>query len=164
MTMSQKKNRSLCHPAVYGHRLMLLLLVLLAAILNNNCFAVASNFQKPQLSISLRDGSYDSLLDSFEPTLAWKHSMGVGGKQDTPDTNGSTLCDVDFGIETSVYPTTNIKTLPKSIWAKIATRIGDSWDLSGRAEKTQIQTNVQWQIDNNEYDVSARLSASKLKS
>ena len=82
--MMSKKNRSFCRrPSIHGQqRLMLFpLLVLLAAVLNKNksCYVVASNFQKPQLSISLRDGSYDSLLDSFEPTLTWQHSMGVGG-------------------------------------------------------------------------------------
>ena len=127
-------------------------------------------FEKPQLSLSLRDGYYDSLLDSFEPTLTWKHSFTVGGEDNTSDDNGSgggrlllpSSCDVDLGIETLLYPTTNVKTLPKSIWGKITTRIGNVWDVSGRIETTPLQTGMQCQVDNVELDFSARISASKI--
>ena len=119
------------------------------------------SFEKPQLSISLRDGYYDSLLDSFEPTLTWKHSLTVGGGDDGDD-GLVPSCDVDLGIETLLYPTTNIKTLPKSIWGKLTTRIGKVWDVSGRIETTPIQTSIQCQIDNVELDFSTRISASKI--
>jgi len=88
-------------------------LALLAVV----CSASAS---KPQLSISVQDGKHDS-LSGLDPTVTWSNS-GVVGE-----------VDLDYGIEASATPTTDLASLPKNIWGKASGSIGE-WGLSARAQ------------------------------
>jgi len=80
----------------------------------------SANASKPQLSISVVDGSHDSLA-GLDPTVSWSNS-GVVGE-----------VDLDYGIEASATPTSDLASLPKNIWGKASGSIGE-WGVSARAQ------------------------------
>jgi hypothetical protein len=104
---------------------------------------------KPQLSISIRDGSSDG-LDGLDPTLNWSGSAKSGD------------IDLDYGIESAVRPTADIASLPRNIWGKASTRAG-AWGVSARAEvdgQDRSSADLEFDADNEDADLSLRLTAS----
>lgn len=75
---------------------------------------------KPKIQISVKDGQYKG-LDSLDPTLSWSDSTSTGD------------LDLSYGIKASVRPTTDIASLPRSIWGKASTDVS-GWGVSARAE------------------------------
>lgn len=75
---------------------------------------------KPSLTINIQDGSYAD-ISGLDPTLAWSSSTSSGD------------VDVEYGIEASARPTSDIASLPKNIWGKASTSL-NGWGVSARAE------------------------------
>jgi len=57
----------------------------------------------------------------LDPTVSWSDSTKTGD------------LDLEYGIEASIRPTSDIATLPKAIWGKASTRFQD-WDVTARGE------------------------------
>lgn len=74
----------------------------------------------PSLSISIRDGNYAD-LSGLDPSLSWSAGTSSGD------------VDVEYGIEASARPTTDIASLPRNIWGKASTNL-NGWGVSARAE------------------------------
>lgn len=72
------------------------------------------------LQISVRDGQYQG-LDGLDPTLSWSDSSSTGD------------LDFSYGVKAAVRPTTDLASLPRSIWGKASTDIS-GWGVSARAE------------------------------
>ena len=72
------------------------------------------------LQISVRDGNFDD-LDGLDPTIKWEDSSSSG------------QADLSYGIEAAVRPTTDIASLPRSIWGKVSTDVS-GWGVSARAD------------------------------
>lgn len=106
---------------------------------------------KPQVSISVRDGKYDG-LDGLDPTISWEGSSQAGEM------------DVSYGIEASVRPTSDIASLPKSVWGKVTASVGNGWGVSARAETDRIDhimDNAQFELEADQPDsqLNLRLTA-----
>jgi len=118
------------------------LAVALLAILG---YASAGN---PQLSIHVRDGNFDG-LDALDPTLSWENSQRSGDM------------DLSYGIKASVRPTTDLASLPRSIWGKAGTDIS-GWGVTARAEvdgQDFTNANLELDADNDDADLSIRMVA-----
>lgn len=103
---------------------------------------------KPQLSISVKDGSFDG-LDGLSPTLSWEGSGSAGD------------LDISYGIEASAAPTADIASLPKSVWGKASTSVS-GWGVSARAEVDPQKPDsaaVDIDADNEDLDLSVSLAA-----
>jgi hypothetical protein len=103
---------------------------------------------KPQLSISVKDGSYGG-LDGLEPTLSWEGSGSAGD------------LDISYGIEASAAPTTDIASLPRSVWGKASTSVS-GWGVSARAEvdpQSPKSAALDFDADNKDLDLSLNLRA-----
>jgi len=104
---------------------------------------------KPQLSISVRDGNFNG-LDGLDPTVSWENSMKSGD------------LDLSYGIEAAARPTSDIASLPRSIWGKAKTDIS-GWGVTARAEvdaQSLDSADVEIDANNAENDLSVRLTAS----
>ena len=69
---------------------------------------------------------------------------------------------LSYGIEASVRPTSDIASLPRSIWGKASTDVS-GWGLSARAEVEGIdfsRANLEVDADNEDADLSLHLVAS----
>jgi len=118
------------------------LAIALLAILG---YASAGN---PQLSISVRDGSFEG-LDGLDPTIAWESSTQSGD------------LDLSYGIKASARPTTDLASLPRSIWGKASTDVS-GWGVSARAEfdgQDFSKANLEVDADNEEADLSVHMVA-----
>jgi hypothetical protein len=103
---------------------------------------------RPQLSISLRDGNFDG-LDGLDPTINWEGSSSTGD------------VDLSYGIESAVRPTTDIASLPRTVWGKASTNVA-GWGVSARAEVDgQDRSNAALELDadNEDADLSIRMTA-----
>lgn len=74
----------------------------------------------PQLSISVADGNFAD-LGGLEPTLSWAAEGKAGD------------LDIAYGVEADARPTTDLSSMPKSVWGKASGDIG-AWGVSARAE------------------------------
>jgi len=74
---------------------------------------------RPQLSISVQDGSFAG-LDAVDPTISWTGSSKSGD------------VDIEYGVDVGAS-STDIASLPKTIWGKASTEIS-GWVASVRAE------------------------------
>jgi len=104
---------------------------------------------KPQLSLSVRDGSFDD-LGGLDPTLSWSTS-GTSGDY-----------ELEFGVEANVRATTDIASLPKSYWGKASTDMG-AWGVTARADIDACDlTAAEIEIDaeNADDDLSVKILAS----
>ena len=79
-----------------------------------------SNAMNHLLQISVRDGQFKG-LDGLDPTLSWSDSTSTGD------------LDLSYGVKAAVRPTTDLASLPRSIWGKASTDIS-GWGVSARAE------------------------------
>jgi hypothetical protein len=103
---------------------------------------------KPQLSISVKDGNYGG-LDGLEPTISWQGSGNAGD------------LDISYGIEASATPTTDIASLPRSVWGKASTSVS-GWGVSARAEvdpQNPKSAALDFDADNQDLDLSLNLQA-----
>jgi hypothetical protein len=103
----------------------------------------------PQLSISVRDGSFDG-LDGLDPTINWEGSAKTGD------------IDIDYGIESAVRPTADIASLPRNVWGKASTNVA-GWGVSARAEvdaQDRSSAALEFDADNEDADLSLRMTAS----
>ena len=74
------------------------------------------------LQINVQDGNFAD-LGGLDPSLSWSASTSSGD------------LDIEYGIEASARPTTDIASLPKNIWGKASTALGD-WGVSAKATFT----------------------------
>jgi len=74
----------------------------------------------PALSIKVSDGSFSD-LGGLDPTLTWS-SSGTAGDM-----------DIAYGVEADARPTSDIASLPKTIWGSATTDVG-AWGVTARAE------------------------------
>jgi hypothetical protein len=98
--------------------------------------------------ISVRDGAYGG-LDALDPTLSWSDSQRSGD------------IDLSYGIESAVRPTSDLASLPKSIWGKASTDVA-GWRASARADvNAQDLKNADVEVDaaNANMDLAVRLTA-----
>lgn len=103
---------------------------------------------KPNLSISVKDGSFDG-LDGFDPTVTYGASTSAGD------------VDIEYGIESAVKPTSDLASLPKSIWGKASTSIS-GWGVSAKAEidpKEMDSADVTIDASNDDLDLSVKVDA-----
>lgn len=99
--------------------------------------------------IQVRDGNFDG-LDGLDPTISWESSTRSGD------------LDLSYGIKASARPTTDIASLPRSIWGKARTDIS-GWGVSARAEvdgQDFSNANVELDADNEDADLSVHVVAS----
>lgn len=103
---------------------------------------------KPQLSISVQDGSFDG-LDGLNPTINWEGSSSSGD------------LDLSYGVEADARPTTDIASLPRNVWGKASTNVA-GWGVSARAERDVAggSTGIELDADNEDADLSVRVVAS----
>jgi hypothetical protein len=103
----------------------------------------------PQVSISVRDGSFDG-RDGLDPTVKWESSSSTGD------------IDLSYGVEAAARPTTDIASLPRSIWGKASTNIS-GWGVTARADVDCADfstADVEVNADNEDNDVSVKMVAS----
>lgn len=97
----------------------------------------------------MRDGKYGGGLDALDPTLSWS------GAQSTDD------IDISYGMESSVRPTSDLASLPRSIWGRMATSIS-GWGVSARADVDAQNLNaadIQVDAANEDLDLAVKLTA-----
>merc|ERR1712238_479014 len=75
---------------------------------------------KPQLSINVQNGDFAD-IGGLDPSVTWSSSTTSGD------------IDIEYGIDAAALPTTDIASLPKTIWGKASTNI-DAWGVSVRGE------------------------------
>jgi hypothetical protein len=109
--------------------------------------ASAEAISKPSLSISVTDGSFDS-IDGLDPTLEWKDSTSAGD------------VDIEYGIEAAVRPTTDIASLPRKVFGTLKTETA-GWGLSAGATRDMASGDTDINVDatNADADLSAQLVA-----
>mmetsp|Transcript_26334 Transcript_26334/g.40403 ORF Transcript_26334/g.40403 Transcript_26334/m.40403 type:complete len:264 (+) Transcript_26334:118-909(+) len=103
---------------------------------------------KPQLTVQVRDGKYDG-LDGLDPAVTWSNSAKSGD------------IDLEYGIEASARPTTDLASLPKNVWGKASADVS-GWGVSARAEvDAQARNNADIEVNavNEENDVSVKMVA-----
>jgi hypothetical protein len=104
---------------------------------------------RPQLSIQVKDGKYAD-LDGLEPSISW------GGSSQQGDLN------VEYGVDLAARATSDIGSLPKSIWGKVSRSFG-GWATSARAEVTKgrlDEADIEVEASNAENDLDVKLFAS----
>jgi hypothetical protein len=109
----------------------------------------AASAARPQLSISVKDGKYDG-LDGLDPTLTWESSGKAGDM------------DLSYGVESSVRPTSDIASLPRSVWGKASTDVS-GWGVSARADidaQDMQHADLDINADNDDLDMNVRVLAS----
>ncbi|GKY95024.1 hypothetical protein MPSEU_000467000 [Mayamaea pseudoterrestris] len=102
----------------------------------------------PQLSISVRDGSFDG-LDGLDPVVSWESATRSGD------------LDLSYGIKAAARPTTDIASLPRSIWGKAQTDVS-GWGVSARAEldgQDFTRANLELDAGNAASDLSVHMVA-----
>jgi len=82
--------------------------------------ATAVSAGRPELSIQVRDGNFGS-LDGLDPSINWSTSTTTGD------------FDLEAGVDIAARPTSDIASLPRSVWGKASTSTG-GWALSARGE------------------------------
>jgi len=104
---------------------------------------------KPNLSITVKDGSFGG-LDGFDPKVTYESSGKAGD------------IDIEYGIDATVKPTTDIGSLPTSIWGKASTTVS-GWGLSAKAEidpQDTASTDVNIDASNDDLDLSVKVEGS----
>lgn len=104
------------------------------------------------LQLTVRNGNFEG-LEGLDPTISWSDSSQSG--------------DLDFayGIKAAVRPTSDLASLPRSIWGKASTDVS-GWGVSALAELDgQDFTKADLEIDatNEEQDISVHVEANAAK-
>jgi len=92
--------------------------ILFTLIIGTTSAAITGNM--PSLSVSLKDGAFND-FDQLDPTLNWSTTDNFG------DYN------VEVGLEASAKPTTDLASLPRSIFGKASRKFG-AWGVTARAD------------------------------
>jgi hypothetical protein len=111
--------------------------------------SAGSNIGRPQLSIQVKDGRFAD-LEGLEPSISW------GGSSTHNDLN------VEYGVDLAARATSDIASLPKSIWGKASRSFG-GWATSARAEVTKgrlDQADIEVEASNKDSDLDVKLFAS----
>jgi len=109
----------------------------------------AASAGAPKLSISVKDGSFDG-IDGLDPTLKWEASSSTGD------------VDLSYGVEAAALPTTDVGSLPRSIWGKASTNVS-GWGVTARADidcADYSTADIEVNADNEENDLSVKMTAS----
>lgn len=88
-------------------------------------------------------------MEGFDPTVTYGGSATAGD------------VDLEYGIEATVKPTTDIASLPKSVWGKASTSIS-GWGVSAKAEidpKELDSADITIDASNDELDLSVKVDA-----
>jgi hypothetical protein len=96
----------------------------------------------------VRDGNFDG-LDGLDPTISWEGASKSGD------------LDLSYGVKASARPTTDIASLPRSIWGRARTDVS-GWGVSARAEvdgQDFSNVNVDIDADNSDADLSVHMVA-----
>lgn len=96
----------------------------------------------------MRDGRFGG-LDALDPTLSWSDSQRSGD------------LDISYGIESAVRPTSDLASLPRSIWGRAATTIS-GWGVAARADvdaQNLNQADVEVDAANSDLDLAVKLTA-----
>jgi len=102
---------------------------------------------RPQLSISLSDGSFAG-LDGLDPSISWSGQSSSGD------------IELEYGVDLAARPTSDIASLPKSIWGKATTDIG-GWKTTVSADVDGTDfAGASYDVDAENGDLSINLSAS----
>eukprot|EP00558_Chaetoceros_sp_UNC1202_P010197 CAMPEP_0197245748 /NCGR_PEP_ID=MMETSP1429-20130617/10429_1 /TAXON_ID=49237 /ORGANISM="Chaetoceros sp., Strain UNC1202" /LENGTH=263 /DNA_ID=CAMNT_0042706297 /DNA_START=38 /DNA_END=829 /DNA_ORIENTATION=- len=104
---------------------------------------------RPSLTINVQDGNFAD-IGGLDPSLSWSASTSSGD------------VDIEYGIEASAKPTSDIASLPKSIWGKASTSL-NGWGVSARAEfegTDFTHADVEVEASNAEADIDVTLTAS----
>lgn len=109
--------------------------------------ASAEAISKPSLSISVTDGSFDG-VDGLDPTLNWSGSSSAGDM------------DIEYGVEASALPTTDLASLPRKVFGTLKTNVG-GWGVTAGATKTMAsgETDITVDAANDDADLSISLVA-----
>jgi len=75
---------------------------------------------RPNLSINVSNGNFAG-LDGLDPTISWEGSTTSGDM------------DITYGVDAAARATTDIASLPRSVWGKASQTVGD-WRASVRAD------------------------------
>jgi len=109
-------------------------------------FLGAAAAGRPQLSINVQDGNFAD-LGGLDPTISWGSSTTSGD------------IDIEYGIEASATPTADIASLPRKIWGKASTSVGD-WGVTARADlDAQDLSSADIEVDAVNGDLSIHLEA-----
>jgi len=103
---------------------------------------------RPQLSINVRDGNFAD-LGGLDPSLSWESSTKSGD------------VDIEYGIEASARPTADIASLPRKVWGKASTNVGD-WGVTARADldaQDLSSADIDVDVSNADSDLSIHLEA-----
>mmetsp|Transcript_21637 Transcript_21637/g.45130 ORF Transcript_21637/g.45130 Transcript_21637/m.45130 type:complete len:264 (-) Transcript_21637:123-914(-) len=103
---------------------------------------------RPQLSIQVRDGSFDG-LDGLDPSLTWSSSTKSGDY------------DLEVGVDVAARPTADLASLPRSAWG-VASRSFGAWGVSARADVERDNMDnaaIEVNADNSGDDLSFKLFA-----
>jgi hypothetical protein len=101
------------------------------------------------LQISVRDGNFAG-LDGLDPTISWENSGKAGD------------LDISYGVESAARPTTDVASLPRTIWGKASTDVS-GWGVSARADvdaQNMDSADIEVNANNAENDLSVRMLAS----
>merc|ERR1712072_431249 len=101
---------------------------------------------RPQLSVQVKDGSFDG-LDGFDPSLAWSTSTTSGDY------------DIEAGVDVAAVPTSDLASMPRSFWGKASRNFG-SWGVSARADISKddmSNADVEVNADNSSDDISFKV-------
>jgi hypothetical protein len=123
-----------------------------SSILSLVIIGVASA-SKPQLSVQVRDGSFAG-IEGLDPVITWESSAESGD------------IDLEFGAEVAARPTSDVSSLPRSIWGKASKSFG-GWATTARADiDPQNMETADFEIEtgNEEGDLSIKVSGSAGKS
>lgn len=104
---------------------------------------------RPSLTINVQDGNFAD-IGGLDPSLSWSASTSSGD------------VDLEYGIEASAKPTTDIASLPKSVWGKASTNL-NGWGVSARAEfegTDFTKADVEVEASNADADLDITLTAS----
>jgi hypothetical protein len=96
----------------------------------------------------VRDGKFDG-IDGLDPTVSWSNDGKAGD------------LDISYGVEANVRATTDLASLPKSIWGKASTDVS-GWGVSARAEVEGMDfsgANLEVDADNDGADLSVHMVA-----
>jgi hypothetical protein len=96
----------------------------------------------------VRDGSYGG-LDALDPTLSWSDSQRSGD------------LDISYGFESAVRPTSDLASLPRSIWGRATTTVS-GWGVAARADvdaQSLDHADVEVDAANADLDLAVKLTA-----
>uniref|UniRef100_A0A7S2KBX2 Uncharacterized protein n=1 Tax=Leptocylindrus danicus TaxID=163516 RepID=A0A7S2KBX2_9STRA len=109
----------------------------------------SSSATKPQLTVEVHNGNFAD-IEGLDPKITWEASGESGD------------FDLEGGVEVAARPTSDLASLPRSIWGK-ASREWKGWGVSARAELESdkpSQAQIELEAEHEEDDISMKITAS----